>query len=34
MNGGVITWEALQVRVPIVAKLANSNASRATGAIL
>ena len=34
MNGGVSTWEALQVGVPVLAKLGNSNASRAAGAIL
>jgi predicted O-linked N-acetylglucosamine transferase (SPINDLY family) len=34
MNGGVSTWEALQLGVPVVAKLGNSNASRAAGAIL
>ena len=33
-NGGVSTWEALQVGVPVLAKLGNSNASRAAGAIL
>ena len=27
-NGGVSTWEALQVGVPLLAKLGNSNASR------
>jgi predicted O-linked N-acetylglucosamine transferase (SPINDLY family) len=34
MNGGVSTWEALQAGVPVLAKLGNSNASRAAGAIL
>jgi predicted O-linked N-acetylglucosamine transferase (SPINDLY family) len=34
MNGGVSTWEALQLGVPVLAKLGNSNASRAAGAIL
>jgi predicted O-linked N-acetylglucosamine transferase (SPINDLY family) len=33
-NGGVSTWEALHVGVPVLAKLGNSNASRAAGAIL
>jgi predicted O-linked N-acetylglucosamine transferase (SPINDLY family) len=34
MNGGVSTWEALQVGVPVLAKLGNSNGGRAGGAIL
>jgi predicted O-linked N-acetylglucosamine transferase (SPINDLY family) len=34
MNGGVSTWEALQAGVPVLAKLGNSNASRAAGAII
>jgi predicted O-linked N-acetylglucosamine transferase (SPINDLY family) len=34
MNGGVSTWEALQVGVPVLAKLGNSNASRAAGAVI
>ncbi|MBU6461554.1 MAG: tetratricopeptide repeat protein, partial [Proteobacteria bacterium] len=34
MNGGVSTWEALHAGVPVLAKLGNSNASRAAGAIL
>lgn len=33
-NGGVSTWEALQMGVPVVAKLGNSLPSRAAGAIL
>lgn len=33
-NGGVSTWEALHLGVPVVAKLGNSIASRITGAIL
>jgi predicted O-linked N-acetylglucosamine transferase (SPINDLY family) len=33
-NGGVSTWEALQMGVPVVAKLGNSVGSRAAGAIL
>jgi predicted O-linked N-acetylglucosamine transferase (SPINDLY family) len=33
-NGGVSTFETLQLGVPVVAKLGNSNASRAAGAIL
>lgn len=33
-NGGVSTWEALQLGVPVLAKLGNGNASRAAGAIL
>ena len=33
-NGGVSTWEALQVGVPVLAKLGNGQASRAAGAIL
>jgi predicted O-linked N-acetylglucosamine transferase (SPINDLY family) len=34
MNGGVSTWEALQAGVPVLAKLGNSNASRAAGAVI
>lgn len=33
-NGGVSTWEALQMGVPVVAKLGNSLPSRAAGSIL
>ncbi|MDQ8731278.1 tetratricopeptide repeat protein [Bradyrhizobium daqingense] len=33
-NGGVSTWEALQMGVPVVAKLGSSLPSRAAGAIL
>ncbi|MGJ5036814.1 MULTISPECIES: tetratricopeptide repeat protein [unclassified Bradyrhizobium] len=33
-NGGVSTWESLQAGVPVVAKLGNSAASRAGGAIV
>jgi predicted O-linked N-acetylglucosamine transferase (SPINDLY family) len=33
-NGGVSTWEALHMGVPVVAKLGNVPASRLTGAIL
>jgi predicted O-linked N-acetylglucosamine transferase (SPINDLY family) len=33
-GGGVSTWEALHMGVPVVAKLGNSPASRASGAIL
>ncbi len=33
-NGGVSTWEALQMGVPVVAKLGNSLPGRAAGAIL
>jgi len=33
-NGGVSTWESLQAGVPVVAKLGNSSASRAGGAIV
>ncbi|MFB6464295.1 tetratricopeptide repeat protein [Bradyrhizobium tunisiense] len=33
-NGGVSTWEALQMGVPLVAKLGNSLPSRAAGSIL
>jgi predicted O-linked N-acetylglucosamine transferase (SPINDLY family) len=33
-GGGVSTWEALQMGVPVVAKLGNSVASRVSGAIL
>ena len=33
-NGGISTWEALQMGVPVVAKLGNSLPSRAAGAIL
>ncbi|MDU6834560.1 MAG: acetylglucosamine transferase, partial [Bradyrhizobium sp.] len=33
-NGGVSTWESLQAGVPVVAKLGNSSASRAGGAII
>jgi predicted O-linked N-acetylglucosamine transferase (SPINDLY family) len=33
-NGGASTWEALQMGVPVVAKLGNSLPSRAAGAIL
>jgi predicted O-linked N-acetylglucosamine transferase (SPINDLY family) len=34
MNGGVSTWESLQMGVPVVAKLGNTMASRSAGAIL
>ena len=34
MNGGISTWESLQAGVPVLAKLGNSNASRAAGAII
>jgi predicted O-linked N-acetylglucosamine transferase (SPINDLY family) len=33
-NGGVSTWEALQVGVPVLAKLGNGQASRAAGAVI
>jgi predicted O-linked N-acetylglucosamine transferase (SPINDLY family) len=33
-NGGVSTWESLQVGVPVVTKLGNSAASRVGGAIV
>lgn len=33
-NGGVSTWESLQVGVPVVAKLGNSSSSRAAAAIV
>jgi len=33
-NGGISTWEALQMGVPVVAKLGNSVPSRVAGAIL
>jgi len=33
-NGGVSTWESLQMGVPVVAKLGNSVASRMSGSIL
>jgi predicted O-linked N-acetylglucosamine transferase (SPINDLY family) len=33
-NGGVSTWEALQMGVPVVAKLGNTLSSRVAGAIL
>jgi predicted O-linked N-acetylglucosamine transferase (SPINDLY family) len=33
-NGGASTWEALQMGVPVVAKLGRAQASRAAGAIL
>jgi len=33
-NGGISTWESLQMGVPVVAKLGNSFASRVSGAIL
>jgi predicted O-linked N-acetylglucosamine transferase (SPINDLY family) len=33
-NGGVSTWEALQMGVPVVAKLGNSIVSRLSGSIL
>ncbi len=32
-NGGISTWESLQVGVPVIAKLGNTVASRASGAI-
>ena len=34
VNGGISTWESLQVGVPVVAKLGNSLPSRTSGAIL
>jgi predicted O-linked N-acetylglucosamine transferase (SPINDLY family) len=34
MNGGVSTWESLQLGVPVIAKLGNTLASRVAGAIL
>jgi predicted O-linked N-acetylglucosamine transferase (SPINDLY family) len=33
-NGGVSTWESLQVGVPVVTKLGRSSSSRAGGAIV
>ncbi len=33
-NGGISTWESLQVGVPVIAKLGNNIASRAAGSIL
>jgi predicted O-linked N-acetylglucosamine transferase (SPINDLY family) len=33
-NGGISTWESLQMGVPVVAKLGNSFSSRVSGAIL
>ena len=33
-NGGVSTWESLQMGVPVIAKLGNSLPSRVAGAIL